>query len=105
MPKTTQAAAARRHGRSSSRAVAGTQIGTGCRKPGEARAVLTQAAELPLRGRSRRSASQRRRIVGDNWMVHHCWPAKVPVTPAEIEVVETYLGDLLDELLAACGAS
>lgn len=103
--KTTQAVAVDRHDRSSSRAVAGAQKATDGRRPRDVRAVPAQAAALPQRGRSRRSASQRHRIVGENWTVHHGWPAEVPVTPAEIEVVETYLGGLLDELLAACGAS
>lgn len=101
MPKTSQAAAANGRDRSSSRAVAGAQKATGGCSPGEAGAVPARTAELPLRGRSRRSASQRHRIVSDNWMVQHCWPAEVPVTAAEVEVVETYLGAVLDELLAA----
>lgn len=101
MPKSSQAVVTSGRGRSNIRAVAGAQIATGGRRPGEARAVPTQAAELPLRGRSLRSAAQRRRVVSDNWTVHDCWPAEVPVTPAEVEVVETYLGAVLDELLAA----
>ncbi len=105
MLKTTRVGAPSSRDRSSSRAVAGAQKATEGRKPGDVCTVPPQAAALPLRGRSRRSASQRRRIVGETWTVHHCWPAEVPVTPAEIEVVETYLGGLLDELLTACGAS
>lgn len=101
MPKTTQAVAVDCHDRPGSSAVAGAQKATGGCPPDEAGAVPARTAELPLRGRSRRSASQRRRIVGDNWMVQHCWPAEVPITAAEVEVVETYLGAVLDELLAA----
>lgn len=101
MLKTTRVGAASNRDRSSSRAVAGAQRATGRRRPGDDRSIPARAAALPLRGRSRRSASQRRRVLGENWTVHHGWPAEVPVTPAEVEVVETYLGGLLDELLAA----
>ena len=30
------------------------------------------------------------------------WPAVIPVTKREIEVIETYMGDVLDALLAQC---
>lgn len=35
------------------------------------------------------------------WVVVDALPASSPVLPAEIDVIETYLGDLLDSLLAA----
>lgn len=31
------------------------------------------------------------------------WPEPVPVTPAELHVIETYLGRLLDEILTPSG--
>ncbi len=31
------------------------------------------------------------------------WPEPVPVTPAELDVIETYLGRLLDEILTPPG--
>lgn len=31
------------------------------------------------------------------------WPDQVPVTPAEFDVIETYLGRLLDEILSPSG--
>lgn len=31
------------------------------------------------------------------------WPEQVPVTPAELKVIETYLGRLLDEILSPTG--
>lgn len=33
------------------------------------------------------------------WRLETDWPEEVPVTTAEVEVVERFLGDLLDELL------
>lgn len=34
------------------------------------------------------------------WVVADELPPKMPILPAEIEVIETYFGALLDELLA-----
>lgn len=48
------------------------------------------------RRRDRRSPDQR------VWVVVDELPANAPVLPAEIDVIETYLGDLLDNLLSAC---
>ena len=31
------------------------------------------------------------------------WPEQVPVTPGELEVIEMYLGRLLDEILSPTG--
>jgi hypothetical protein len=41
------------------------------------------------------------------WVVSDELPPEMPILPAEIEVIETYLGALLDELLAqyALGSS
>lgn len=33
------------------------------------------------------------------WRLETDWPEEVPVSRAEVEVVERFLGDLLDELL------
>jgi hypothetical protein len=33
------------------------------------------------------------------WHVSDEWPELAPVSPKEIDVLETFLGDLLDELL------
>ncbi|SFU21365.1 hypothetical protein SAMN05216236_1613 [Sedimentitalea nanhaiensis] len=41
--------------------------------------------------RERRSAPQRIRITDD-------WPEIVPITEAEVRIVEAYFGDVLDEL-------
>jgi hypothetical protein len=32
------------------------------------------------------------------WTVTDDWPARVPVTPAEVDVFEAWFGDLFDEL-------
>jgi hypothetical protein len=40
---------------------------------------------------------------GGNPTVVGEWPEPVPVTPAELNVIETYLGRLLDEILTSPG--
>ena len=40
-----------------------------------------------------------------DWRVVDDWPAGVPVTRDEIDVLETYLGALLDEILGGARAS
>jgi hypothetical protein len=37
----------------------------------------------------------------DAWRVIDDWPARVPVTDAEIDVFEAWFGDILDELFGA----
>lgn len=49
-----------------------------------------QAGGSPCK-RSRRGADQRVRITDD-------WSEVVPVTEAEVRIIEAYLGDVLDEL-------
>lgn len=34
--------------------------------------------------------------------VHDNWPAIIPVTEREIEVIETYMSNVLDAVLAQC---
>jgi hypothetical protein len=36
------------------------------------------------------------------WRVLDDWPARVPVTHAEVDVFEAWLGDLFDELFGPC---
>jgi hypothetical protein len=40
-----------------------------------------------------------RRFENETWHVSDDWPESAPVSPKEIEVLETFLGDLLDEFL------
>jgi len=34
--------------------------------------------------------------------IENNWPDTIPVTDREIEVIETYMGDVLDAILAQC---
>ncbi|BEV46093.1 hypothetical protein CRBSH125_22760 [Afipia carboxidovorans] len=53
------------------------------------------------RSSARRNRGRMRRLDRDRvWVVSDELPSKIPVLPAEIEVIETYFGALLDELLA-----
>lgn len=45
----------------------------------------------PTGKRTRRSEDERVRVTDD-------WPEVVPVTEAEVRIVEAYFGDILDEL-------
>jgi hypothetical protein len=36
------------------------------------------------------------------WTVTDDWPGRVPVTEAEVDVFEAWLGDLFDELFGQC---
>jgi hypothetical protein len=38
----------------------------------------------------------------ETWTVTDDWPARVPVTDAEVDVFEAWFGDLLDELFGQC---
>ncbi len=38
----------------------------------------------------------------ESWRVIDNWPVRVPITDAEIDVFEAWLGDLFDELLGPC---
>ncbi|KTQ88027.1 hypothetical protein NS226_17420 [Aureimonas ureilytica] len=49
--------------------------------------------------RRRRFPRAARSDAGTRFTVTDTWPAAVPVTAREVEVVETYLGALLDEIL------
>lgn len=49
--------------------------------------------------RRRRSPRLVRSDAGIRFTVTDTWPAAVPVTAREVEVIETHLGALLDELL------
>lgn len=36
------------------------------------------------------------------WAVKDDWPERVPITDAELDVFETWFGDLFDELFGSC---
>jgi hypothetical protein len=38
----------------------------------------------------------------ETWKVTDDWPARVPVTDAEVDVFEAWFGDLFDELFGPC---
>jgi hypothetical protein len=50
----------------------------------------------PAARRKGRPAKKKR----SEWTVTDDWPAEVPITEAEIEVFETWFGDLFDELFS-----
>jgi hypothetical protein len=56
----------------------------------------------PSASRSSRKVSHSRLDPDDpsTWTVRDDWPEEVPVTDAEIEVFETWFGDLFDELFS-----
>ncbi|WP_144706577.1 hypothetical protein [Aminobacter sp. J44] len=95
---------ARRRGTLKSRAVAGAQE----IRTAEELSVSTSAT-VPSAGSGARSwgharrAEQQRRRQGEaqRWSVILDAPHPLPVTSAELDVIETHLGDLLDELLAS----
>lgn len=61
------------------------------RKPRSAPSTNSnQAVSSPKRRRPKHDVS--------TWTVTDDWPEKVPITEAEIEIFERYLGDVLDEL-------
>lgn len=59
-----------------------------------ARPVETRSSTQRNNGRTRRL--ERDRV----WVVADELPPEMPIRPAEIEVIETYFGALLDEMLA-----
>lgn len=65
--------------------------------------VGPDAAHIPLLGaearRERGAALARKKLEADQPVVTDNWPEAVPVTHREIEVIETYLGAMLDTLL------
>lgn len=60
-------------------------------------------AHVPLRAaevrRERGAALARTKREADRPVTSDNWPATVPVTHREIDVIETYLGTMLDALL------
>jgi hypothetical protein len=48
----------------------------------------------------RRLPGRPRRIVPATWTVTDDWPENVPVSEAEIDVFESWFGDLFDELFS-----
>ncbi len=62
--------------------------------------------EERLWGRARRSAAQHARRSNEPcWHVVDDLPHPMPVTAAELDTIETYLGHLLDELLGSRSAA
>lgn len=72
-------------------------------------ATMTVAPCPRLSRTERRAGTDRRqgRRPSDrrSWVVINSLPANTPVFPAEIDVIETYLGELLNNLLGACRAN
>jgi len=63
--------------------------------PGEVPDDLYDYARLPARRAGRPIADD-----ATTWTVTDDWPDEVPVTEAEIQVFETWFGDLFDELFS-----
>jgi len=92
---------ARSRGTSKSRAAAGARkIGIAECRSAATSVPSPQPGARRLWGRARRSAAQRARRGSERpWNVIDNLPDQVPVTQAELDVIETYLGDLLDKFL------
>lgn len=91
-----------------SRAVAGAQDRLSARGGPEASGVRQSSAASQERhwGQARRAGQQRRRQrESQRWSITFDAPYPLPVTSAELDVIETWLGELLDELLAPCKAA
>lgn len=103
MSKQVPADGARRRGTSKSRAVAGAseiRIAEDASADSTNATAPSQGGER-LWGRARRSAAQRaRRRDEHHWAVADDLSDPLPVTQAELDVIETYFGDLLNELLS-----
>lgn len=103
MSKQVPVRGSRSRGKSKSRAVAGASE---IRIAEEASANSTNvtapsARQERLWGRARRSAAQHARCRNEHqWTVTDDLPEPLPVTAAELDVIETYLGDLLNDLLS-----
>jgi len=84
------------------RAVAGATKRGDTNSPNGPEAVSADTASRKLWGRARRSAVRRAaHVPAPLPPVVDDWPASVPVTSREVDVVETYLGSMLQELLSA----
>ncbi len=63
------------------------------------------ACAVAARARRRRTAAWTAKITsgrdqaGESWLVVDDWPEQVPVSRAEVEILETLLGPRLDEIL------
>ncbi len=53
-------------------------------------------------GHGSRPAVSKERQTHTSLAAHDNWPANIPVTAREIEVIETYMSDVLDAILAQC---
>lgn len=53
---------------------------------------------------SRRRRPHRQRDAAIRFAVLDDWPDQLPITAGEVAVIETYLGEMLDELLSQCTA-
>lgn len=52
--------------------------------------------------RSAMPAASKARQTHTSLAAHDNWPANIPVTAREIEVIETYMSDIFDAILAQC---
>ncbi len=89
--------------RKSSRAVAGAGSvrAAGCASKRIDGTVLSTARSERSWGRARRTGQQRRRQREEQrWSIVSDLADPLPVTSAELDVIENHLGDLLDKLLA-----
>lgn len=90
-------------GRRSSCAVAGAGNvrAAGCASKPIDGTILPTASSERSWGRARRTGQQRRRQREEQrWSIVSDLADPLPVTSAELDVIENHLGDLLDELLA-----
>lgn len=63
---------------------------------GSKRTAVTATAVSPTCAKHREATTA---LAKDEWRVVDDWPDTIPVTSAEIEVLENFLGRLLDEII------
>jgi len=64
-------------------------------RPGVAKHARPEASR-------RRRSPRRQRDTAIRYAVLDDWPDRLPATAGEVAVIETYLGEMLDELLSQC---
>ena len=71
------------------------------RKPGRRRATLSRSAIDLYDYVEKPKPRKRRKSTADDlsdWRVVDDWPEEIPVTPEEVDVIERWLGDVLEEM-------
>lgn len=72
-------------------------------EPGSAEVIdfFDYASSEPRAGLQRRGVHRRSAVAQSGTEIRDDWPARVPVTEAELDLFEVHFGPLLDELLGS----